>query len=270
MQARNIFQLKGTLMLTTAKLFSSKEIMPDVFLTWLEAPDVAAEAKSGQFVMVRCGTDNEMLLRRPISIHQKDKDKIALLYQNVGKGTEWLSERGKDDSLDIIGPLGNGFDISSRSQNLLLIAGGMGIAPLAFLAQEAAEHKFNVTLLIGAANKEALFPKNLLPKDVRYVTATDDGSMGRRGFVTELIPSFIDKSDQVFVCGPAPMYRALIEKRSELLKNKPTQISLEMRMACGHGVCYGCTINTKRGLKQVCKDGPVFNIEDVILEEAVC
>ena len=257
-------------MLTTAKVFSSKEVMPDVYLTWLEAPDIAAEAKSGQFLMVRCGTDNEMLLRRPISIHGRDKDKIALLYRLAGKGTQWLSERGKDESLDVIGPLGTGFDISSRSQNLLLIAGGMGIAPITFLAQEAAEHKFNVVLLIGATDKDALLSKNLLPKEVRYVPATDDGSTGRRGFVTDLISSFIDKTDQVFACGPAPMYRTLIEKKAELLKNKPTQISLEMRMACGHGVCYGCTINTKRGLKQVCKDGPVFNIEDVILEEAVC
>jgi dihydroorotate dehydrogenase electron transfer subunit len=257
-------------MLTTAKVVSSKEIMPEVYLTWLEAPDIAAEAKSGQFIMIRCGTDNEMLLRRPISIQGRDNDKIALLYRLAGKGTQWLSERGKDESLDIIGPLGTGFDISSRSQNLLLIAGGMGIAPITFLAQEASEHKFNIVLLIGAANKNVLFPKNLLPKDVRYVPATDDGSTGRRGFVTDLIPSFIDKNDQVFACGPSPMYRTLIEKRVELLKNKPTQISLEMRMACGHGVCYGCTINTKRGLKQVCKDGPVFNIEDVILEEAVC
>ena len=257
-------------MLTTAKVVSSKEVLPDVYLTWLEAPDISAEAKSGQFMMVKCGTDNEMLLRRPISIHQKDKDKIALLYRRAGKGTQWLSERGKDDSLDVIGPLGTGFDISSRSQNLLLVAGGMGIAPIAFLAQEAVEHNYNTVLLLGAANKSVLFPKNLLPSHVRYIPATDDGSTGRRGFVTDLISSHIDKSDQVFACGPIPMYRTLIDKRGEMLKNKPVQISLEMRMACGHGVCYGCTINTKRGLKQVCKDGPVFNIEDVILEEAVC
>jgi dihydroorotate dehydrogenase electron transfer subunit len=146
----------------------------------------------------------------------------------------------------------------------------MGIAPLAFLAQEAVGHNFIVTLLIGASNKSELYPKNLLPSQVRYIAATDDGSSGRKGFVTDLIAPYIDRTDQVFACGPVPMYRTLVEKRAELLKNKPAQLSLEMRMACGHGVCYGCTINTKKGAKQVCQDGPVFNLEDVILEEAVC
>jgi dihydroorotate dehydrogenase electron transfer subunit len=256
--------------LTTARIISNKEIMPKIFLMWLEAPDMAVEAQSGQFLMVRCGMGNETLLRRPLSIHQKDREKIAVLFRNIGKGTDWLSERGNDEKLDIIGPLGTGFDISSRSQNLLLIAGGMGIAPLAFLAQEAVGHNFNVTLLIGASNKNELYPKNLLPSPVRYITATDDGSSGRKGFVTDLIAPYIDRTDQVFACGPVAMYQTLIEKRSELLKNKPAQISLEMRMACGHGVCYGCTVATKKGLKQVCKDGPVFKLEDVLLEEAVC
>lgn len=256
--------------LTTAKVISNKEAMPQTFLLWLEAPDVAAEAKSGQFVMVRCGTDNEMLLRRPISIFQKDKNNIALLVRDIGKGTDWLSKRKKDDALEIIGPLGNGFDISSRSQNLLLIAGGIGVAPLNFLAQEAIVHNFNVTMLAGAATKDALLPRNLLPPKVRYIEATDDGSSGRQGFVTDLISSYIDRHDQVFACGPIPMFRTLASKKNELLKGKETQLSLEMRMACGHGVCYGCTIKTAHGWKQVCKDGPVFNIDDVIMEEVVC
>jgi dihydroorotate dehydrogenase electron transfer subunit len=255
-------------MLTSAKIISNQEILPGIYLAWLAVPEMAAAAKPGQFVMVRCGTDNEMLLRRPISIHGRDKDKIALLYRCAGKGTEWLAGRGKDEALDLIGPLGTGFDISSRGPNLLFIAGGMGIAPLGFLAQEAVEHNFNVVLLIGAPHKNALFPKKLLSSKVRYIAATDDGSSGQRGFVTELIPSFIDRSDQVFACGPLPMYRTLRDNKDKLLKNKPVQISLEMRMACGNGVCYGCTVNTKRGWQQVCKHGPVFNLEDVILEEA--
>lgn len=256
--------------LTTANIISSKEVMPEIFLMWLEVPDIASEAKPGQFVMVKCGSDNEMLLRRPLSIHQKDDGKIAVLFRVSGKGTDWLSERGKDDTLSIIGPLGNGFDISSRSQNLLLVAGGMGIAPLVFLAQEAVSRNYNVTLLCGAASKNELYPKNMLPSQVRYLPATDDGLTGRQGFITDLLPAYIDRTDQVFACGPLPMYRTLIDKKNELLKRKPTQLSLEMRLACGHGVCYGCTVSTRRGLKQVCQDGPVFDIKDVILDEVVC
>jgi dihydroorotate dehydrogenase electron transfer subunit len=256
--------------LTTAKVISNKEVMPEILLTWLEAPDIAPLAKSGQFVMVKCGTNNEMLLRRPLSIHQKDGERIATLFRVTGKGTDWLSERVTDETLNIIGPLGNGFDISSRSQNLLLIAGGMGIAPLVFLAQEAVSRNYNVTLLCGAASKNELYPKNMLPSQVRYIPATDDGLVGRQGFVTDLLPAYIDRTDQVFACGPVPMYRTLIEKKKELLKGKPAQLSLELRMACGHGVCYGCTVNTARGLKQVCKDGPVFDLEDILIEEVVC
>lgn len=264
----NLEELEGLTMITSAKIISNQAVLPEIYLTWLESPEVAAAAKPGQFVMVRCGTGNERLLRRPISIHGKEKGKLALLYHREGQGTAWLADRVRDETLDIIGPLGNGFDISSRGQNLLFIAGGMGIAPLGFLAQEATERKFNVTLLIGAPHKNALLPRKLLPSSARYIAATDDGSSGQRGRVTDLIASFIDRSDQVFACGPLPMYRTLRDNTGSLLKNKPAQISLEMRMACGFGVCYGCTVNTKQGVRQVCRDGPVFNLEDVNLDEA--
>ena len=105
------------------------------------------------------------------------------------------------------------------------------------------------------------------------MTASDDGSSGRRGMVTELIPLYIEKADQVFACGPLPMYITLAMQKDELLRGKPLQLSLEMRMACGHGVCYGCTVETRNGLKQVCKDGPVFDLTDIeatLKDEAVC
>ena len=247
----------------TAIITSNTEVMAGVHLIWLEAPDIASTARPGQFVMVRCG--EESLLRRPLSIHQVDgKDKLAVLFNVVGKGTEWLAQCKVGDSLDILGSLGNSFSINPDSQNLLLVAGGIGIAPLAFLAQEALRTEHSATLLYGTANASR-YPESLLPYAMELVSSTEDGSLGKEGRVTDLLPDFIDWADQIFACGPLPMYKTMAQMPE--LKNKPVQISLEMRMGCGRGICYGCTVKTKSGLKQVCQDGPVFDLDDVLWVE---
>ncbi|MFC2057145.1 dihydroorotate dehydrogenase electron transfer subunit [Chloroflexota bacterium] len=237
--------------------------MPGAYLIWLEAPAIASEAKPGQFVMVPCGEDT--LLPRPLSIHQLDGDKIALLLNVVGKGTEWLSQRQTGDSLGLFGPLGNGFIISPNSKNLLLVAGGMGIAPLYFLAQHALKQGCSIKLLLGASTATQLYPRHLLPDDTELIVTTEDGTADQKGLITSLLPDFIDWVDQIFACGPTPMYQAMAHMPE--LKNKPTQVSLEVRMGCGRGVCYGCTIKTKSGLKKVCEHGPVFDLDDIIWDE---
>ncbi|MEK7353937.1 MAG: dihydroorotate dehydrogenase electron transfer subunit [Chloroflexota bacterium] len=264
----------------TAPIISNNEVMPGVHLIWLEAPQIASEAKPGQFIMVSCGGDTT--LPRPLSIHQSDGNRIALLFRIVGKGTDWLSLRQVGDSLNIFGPVGNGFSISLTSHNLLLLAGGIGIAPLYFLAQEALKRGVSVTLLYGTADKGRYpVPAEINPDDkpfnfvqdkprVKEIKATDDGSVGYHGMVTDLISENIKQADQVFACGPLPMYRAMAQIPE--LKNKPfdaaqgklVQVSLEVVMGCGRGVCYGCTIKTKAGLKKVCEHGPVFNLDDII------
>ncbi|MBL7124498.1 MAG: dihydroorotate dehydrogenase electron transfer subunit [Dehalococcoidales bacterium] len=234
--------------------------------TWLmrlNCPEMTSEAKPGQFVMVRCGEDDELPLRRPLSVHQTDGDKLALLFNVVGNGTYWLSKRQKGNTIDLLGPLGNGFSINPDSNNLLLVAGGNGIAPLYFLAQEALKKRCSVTLLYGTADRN----RCSIPPQIKLVSATEDGTVGYRGKVTDLLPQYTGRADQVFVCGPLGMYKEMYSKREELLKDKPTQVSLEVRMGCGLGVCYGCTVKTKSGLKQVCKDGPVFNLDDIIWDE---
>ncbi len=230
---------------------------------WLEAPEIAASAKPGQFVMLQCGGDT--LLRRPISIHRVKDSRIAVLYANLGRGTDWLSKQKASASISVLGPLGNGYTIDEGSQNLLLIAGGMGIAPMPFLAETALAQNKNVALLIGARSNEILLPQNLLPADVECIIATDDGSVGICGRTTDVLPDCLGDIDSVFACGPAPMYRTM--NSSGLLKGRPCQVSLEIRMACGVGVCYGCTIKTTRGLKQVCDDGPVFEFSDILWDE---
>ena len=235
------------------------------WLMWLKCPEVASEAKPGQFVMVDCG--EECLLLRPFSIHQVNDKGIALFYAVLvgGKGTNWLSQRKKGDTvkLPIPRPLGNGFSIRPRSNNLLLVAGGNGIAPLYFLVQEALKKKCSVTLLYGTADKK----RYSISPQIKLAAATEDGTVGHRGKVTDLLPEYIDWADQVFACGPTSMYQAMTAQKQRLLKTKPVQISLEVRMGCGLGVCYGCTLRTKSGLKQVCKDGPVFDLDDILWDK---
>jgi len=248
-----------------APIISNTEVMSGVYLTWLESPQIASSALPGQFVMVYCG--EETLLRRPLSIHRVDKTKLALLFSVVGRGTHWLSQCKSGDKIDLFGPLGSGFSVLPTSRNLLLAAGGIGIAPLAFLAQEAVKQGHSVKLLLGTPTASQLYPRHLLPPEVELITATEDGTAGEKGMLTDTLPDFTGWADQVFACGPMPMYKAMAAQSKELLKTKPVQISLEVRMGCGLGVCYGCTVKTKNGLKQVCKDGPVFDLEDILWDE---
>jgi dihydroorotate dehydrogenase electron transfer subunit len=233
----------------------------------LRCPEIAIEARPGQFVMVDCGED--CTLPRPFSIHRVQAEHELSLYFAVledGKGTEWLSRRKKGDKIGIFGPLGNGFTVDSTSHNVLLLAGGIGIAPLVFLAEEVLKQGSVVTLLYGTAN-EHRYPEENIPSGVKVVAATEDGSVGHRGMITELLPDYIDRADRVFACGPVSMYHYLCRHREKLLRTKPVQVSLEVRMGCGRGICYGCTIKTKNGPRRVCEHGPVFDFDDVIWGE---
>lgn len=265
-----------------APIISKNEVMSGVYLIWLECPDIASLARPGQFIMVRC--QGETLLRRPISVHQvnESKSRLALLFAAVGKGTKWLAEQQEGERLDIFGPLGNGFSVKPESRNLLLVAGGIGIAPLHFLADMAKSKGHRVHLHQGVntagqlilealSSRYSRVPYSGVPAaatlygraDIIPCTAsTVDGSAGVPGMATVCIPGLADWADQIFACGPMPMYQAMSQMPEA--KRKLVQVSLETVMACGFGVCYGCTIKTKTGLKQVCKDGPVFDLEDIV------
>ena len=243
---------------------SGNRILLNFQLMWLNCPQIAREAKPGQFVMVNCG--EECTLPRPFSIHQVNDGKIALWIAvwEDGKGTRWLAQRQVGDTVELVGPLGNSYSIRPSSQKLLLVAGGVGIAPLYFLAQSAITKQYSVTLIHGASSESNLYP-NEMPSGIELVTVTEDGSVGQKGLITDLIPKYIDWADQIFACGPVSMYKAMVQIPE--LKGKPVQVSMEVRMGCGRGVCYSCTIKTKSGLKQVCHDGPIFNLDDIIWDE---
>jgi len=215
---------------------------------------------------------------------------MALLFAIVGKGTDWLSQRQIGGAIDIFGPLGNGFSINPDSQKLLLVAGGMGIAPLYFLAERAKSQGYMVHFHEAVNTAGQLMLDALSSHYVRVpysdsgapaaatlydradaiasTASTADGSAGVRGLATVCVPGLAGWADQVFACGPVPMYKAMAQLTE--LKEKPVQISLEMRMGCGRGVCYGCTLKTKAGPKKVCQDGPVFDLEDILWDELNC
>ncbi|MDY6836130.1 MAG: dihydroorotate dehydrogenase electron transfer subunit [Chloroflexota bacterium] len=250
---------------TCATVVSNKEILPNTYLMWIEASHIATSTKPGQFLMIQCGQKNEFLLRRPLSIHRVSKKQIAVLFNVVGQGTKWLSTRCKKDKLNLLGPLGREFSIAPSSRSILLVGGGVGIAPLIFLAESAKNLGKSITLLLGASTGDVIYPYSLIPPGITYLPITEDGSLGEKGMVTDFILEHQCNSDQVFACGPINMYRSMAAQ--EELRIKAVQVSLEVRLGCGTGICYGCTIRTQHGLRQVCKDGPIFELQDVLWDE---
>lgn len=254
-----------------AKLIKNIEVMPDYYKMVLDAPSVARAAKPGQFVNILASDKFEPLLRRPFSIHNVSDSKLEILYRVVGKATELFSQKKPGEKLNVLGPLGNGFDLKKKKGRITLVGGGIGIAPLIFLAEKLAEvkskkGKVKITALIGAKNKKHILCADELKNlGCEVKIATEDGSFGFKGLITELLKQNIKTKDRprtIFSCGPKPMLKetANISKKY----NIATQLSLEEHMACGIGACFGCVVNTKHGYKRVCKEGPVFDIKEII------
>jgi len=258
-----------------AVVVASERLYGDTRITWLQAPEVSAGASPGQFVMIRC-TDTpaalDPLLPRPMSIHRRrggdGGQEFAILYNVVGRGTAWLASRRPGDRVFLWGPLGRGFTIGRTARNLLLVAGGIGVAPLVWLAEEAVAAGRNVTLVAGAATADGIFPTALLPPEVEVIVTTEDGSAGQRGLATDAFEEHLAWADQVFACGPDAMFRTMARAVRASSVRRPVQVLLEQRMGCGTGICYGCAVETRRGrgrteMKLVCKDGPRFELRHV-------
>ena len=247
------------------EITSIKHLKSGVHLLEAKATAIATSAHPGQFVMVRCGAGYDPYLRRPFSIHRMNRTDgtISLLFTEVGRGTRWLAQRQPGDTLDIVGPLGNGFVLPAQpGARLLLVAGGMGIAPLVALTEAALARGHSVTLLHGAATVALLYPEDMRPTGLEMVVATEDGTAGVKGMVSHMLPDYVTDIDSIFVCGPMDMYRALGQMKG--LQGKSVQVSLETRMGCGLGACFGCTIDTRQGPKRICQDGPVFELSQII------
>ena len=283
--------------LVAAELVDSREILPGQWLQSFHAPELASGSGAGQFVHIRAGDLSGLVLRRPFSFNTVDAVTgiVTIHYRVVGRGTDWFTRLRPGDVVDMLGPLGRPFEVDPRSRHLLLIAGGLGIAGVRMLADEAIRDGRQVTLLFGAASARDVYPSNLLPDEIEYVVATDDGSLGHKGFVTELVPQYEAWADQAFACGPYPMLRALaalIAGRRERLGvatlgrkrggGKPDavgspaarrkaflQVSMEQNMGCAVGACLGCVVMGVSGTPQrVCREGPVFASDELMWEGA--
>ncbi|MGB3328532.1 MAG: dihydroorotate dehydrogenase electron transfer subunit [Thermomicrobiales bacterium] len=262
---------KGASRLFTGTITAVMPIMGDSSLITFTAPaNLVAQAKPGQFVSVLCRGAGayDPLLRRPISIYRADADagELTILVRPFGRGSAWLVSQPEGAELDVLGPLGNQFELSPRSTNLLMVAGGVGAAPLLMLAEQAVQRGMSVTYLMGSASEEGLLPASAFRGEIEYVVATDDGSRGHHGFVTDLVPEYLQWADQVFTCGPTPMFHSL---RNVVLKHRmgrkpPVQLSVERTMACSLGACLGCVVETRRGMVTSCVDGPVFDMDEVV------
>ena len=199
--------------LAAAELVESREILPGQWLQAYHAPDLANGSRAGQFVHVRTGDFSGLVLRRPFSLNTADLATgiVTIHFRVIGRGTEWFTRLRPGDAIDLLGPLGRPFEVDPRSRHLLLIAGGLGMAGVRMLADEAIRDGRQVTLLFGASSAREVYPSNLLPDEVEYVVATDDGSLGHHGFVTDLVPDYEGWADQAFACGPTGMLAALAQ-----------------------------------------------------------
>ena len=242
----------------------------------LDAADIASIANPGQFVMAEVNKGTfEPLLRRPMSIHSVKKDKIEILYEVLGEGTQILAQKKPGEYLNLIGPLGNGFEIAKAGdRNSIIVAGGMGVAPLLFLAQKHSQHKSLV--LIGAKTKSQLLCEDEFKRlGCGVKISTDDGSKGFKGPVTELLEQTLSstnfKISYIYACGPTPMLKPVAYIASKY--GIEASGSFEAHLACGIGACMGCVIKAQSEkrkaqndfvYKRVCKDGPVFALNQVI------
>ena len=242
-------------------------IAKDIYSLWLKTDKIAAQARPGQFVSVYCN-DGGHLLPRPISLCEINQEKgtLRLVYRVVGKGTEMFAALKAGDSVEVLGPLGNGFPMEeAEGKRVFLIGGGIGVPPM---LETAKQLKGEPVLVMGY--RDELFLTDEMKKAGELVIATEDGSAGTKGNVLDANRENDLKADMIFACGPKPMLRAL--KAYGLENNIPCYVSMEERMACGVGACLGCVCQSTEvddhsqvKNKRVCKDGPVFLSTEVEL-----
>jgi len=253
------------LFIINSPVVETKQVHENIFIQKINSPEIARIIKPGQFLNIRVSEATFPLLRRPFSICDVDGDNIFLMFNILGEGTKILARKNKGELIDILGPLGNGFNFDDDYKNAIMVAGGLGAAPFPFLTRKLINKK-NIITFVGGRSKQDVITYGL--KNV--IQSSDDGSVGFKGNVVQSLENNLDKIDvassKVFGCGPNAMLRVL--KDFCIKNNLECEVSTECAMACGFGICQGCPIestsNTDKYLL-VCKDGPVFNVKDVVI-----
>lgn len=252
------------------EILFNRKITKNFFHLSLKAPTaLLKKIKPGQFFHVRITDGLTPFFRRPFSVFRAQEG-LDILYEPVGLGTQLLSKKKKGDGIDCLGPLGKGFDMPPAStEQVVLVAGGIGLAPLMILSDHIKTKGYDVILLYGGRSLGHVpsfqeFKKN----GCRVFVATDDGSVGKKGRVDRLFLKInVKKKTFLYTCGPKPMIASV--RRFAQKQHWKGQASLEEVMACGVGICLGCSIKTAQGFQTVCDDGPVFNLEDLFFEKGV-
>jgi dihydroorotate dehydrogenase electron transfer subunit len=268
---------------TDGIVVKNDRIKPFYFLLTIYCPQIANEIETGQFIMLKVSDNHSPILRRPFSVYRsysvdhperKKRGCLLILYKKVGKGTQKMTEFKKGRKVNMIGPLGNGFSLPPfpSSPDIILIGGGVGIVSLYSLVQRLGSHELFV--FIGGKTKNDILCEKDFKKLIgsKIFIATEDGSLGYKGTVIDLFLSQRkrlgrSKSQYIYSCGPVDMLKEL----ARVVKSKGVvcQVSLEARMGCGFGACWGCVVKTndpKKPYERVCKEGPVFNLKDIVWE----
>jgi dihydroorotate dehydrogenase electron transfer subunit len=265
------------------KIIFNRRLGEKIYLLGIEARDMGALAEPGQFIMLRVDPGIDPLLRRPFSIcGQRDEKTLLILYRIIGRGTALLSGKRQGEHLSALGPLGRGFPGPGKRNFPVLIGGGVGLAPLLYLAQSLTRSdsreeaptfgRGSLLFLAGFSNKKEVIPLTEVVEPLpRLSVSTEDGSLGHHGLVTDLFQkhliSFTERQEKVrvFACGPSGMLKKIFRICS--VEGLECWVSLETHMACGLGACLGCAVRaapeTGRTYYHVCKDGPVFNASDI-------
>ncbi|AZR73006.1 hypothetical protein BBF96_06110 [Anoxybacter fermentans] len=257
-------------------IVNKKRLNKKYCLLGIHSPEIAAEVKPGQFINLQIPTgSNDLILKRPFSIHKVDSYRgiVYILFKIVGKGTRILSESQPGTTLEVLGPLGNGFTLI-KNQSALLIGGGIGTAPLYQLATSLSQLQNKITLLLGLTDDEDLVLAKVMNEFVPKWILMKGNQKERQGPVTDLVREELASShfDQIYACGPKPMLKSLQKMLGDMVRN--TQFSMEEKMGCGLGLCFSCTCKIKDkkeagkwNYERICIRGPVFKGEEVIFDE---
>jgi dihydroorotate dehydrogenase electron transfer subunit len=271
-----------------ARFVEREEVPPIGAIVRLAAPPGVTRAVTpGQFLLLHqgFGESRDPLLARPFSIMRAGSDGagggdggegyLDLLVDTGGtggtgrRGTARLASARPGDTFAALGPLGNGYQLGPKVRRALLVAVGHGVAPLVALAEAALARDLEVVFLLGAPTAAQLLPLSHLPDAAEVVVATADGSRGHHGQVTDLVPDYVEWADAICACAPEPLYahlRDALRRYRGARRLPPVQVAMERAMACGVGVCLGCVVETTSGMRTVCRDGPVFPLDQLVLE----
>ena len=265
--------LKNMLINEVSRIVSNEPVGPRLHLMVLKAPEIAVTVLPGQFVHVKLPRMDDHILRRPFSIYAADAQAgtVDILYQVVGFGSDHMTKLAIGEQVEMIGPVGHGWQVPEGAKRALVVAGGVGAAPLFMLTQKMAAEGLQVDVVLGAQTEAALACRSRYEELLGMCPscATDDGSFGREGFCTSLVQEALEAAevdgapyDYLAVCGPEPLMKIVARMAADA--GVYAQVSMEKRMACGVGACLSCVVDTVDGKQRSCVDGPVFDAEKVV------